>query len=276
MPARLRFVLPFFFAVVLISCGDSDADKQACLPISILRFSDSISYQYDANRRLTSILYLSKKGSIFAREDYTFNGNRLTGGTYRGTSSPGADRTWTLEYGSDGNPSRLVSWMDNQADVKTTTEFVHNSKGSLTKGTTRISVPGFPDPIYVGGYIYEYNDKGNVTTVKYVVSNGLGGTKEVLARENVTFDDKPQFYAASAELKTVNVYLYRYIPNANNCLASNIYYTDYNSSYVQMVPIVFTTAYDEGGRVTKLDTNSPFSIPTYGESLYYNGRYECR
>jgi hypothetical protein len=60
--------------VSISGCGDngSDITGNSCLPKYIYRMGDSLAYNYDVNKRLTSIVtYHVKK--ISAREDYSYN-----------------------------------------------------------------------------------------------------------------------------------------------------------------------------------------------------------
>jgi hypothetical protein len=277
MSARLN-LFAFSILLTLAGCGNGP-DMVSCIPKSLFVATDSLNYQYDRNLRLTSILYFSgrKATTPFLREDFTYQQFRLSGGT--STNLPTAtrqnDRIWTLEYGGNGLPSKHISSPVLNPDEKRITVFTHDGQGRLVKALTTLKIPNFTDPIFIGGYTYQYNDKGNVTTVKYILSNGAGQQVEVLARENFTFDDNSTFYASSNDLTIFNVYVNRYAPNTNNVLTSSIIYTDYGSQFTQPVSVTFTNSYDDGGMVNASTAFGTLAFSPAGQPMFYGARYDC-
>jgi hypothetical protein len=272
----MKALVPAILLCLLAACN-SDKGPEVCVPKSLRAYNDSIYYQYNDKHELTALLNFSGVNTMHSRIDLAYNNGKLVTVTNTITWSvtPRAVNSYTLEYGSDGMPSRLTEISPPEALFKTITEFTHDNNKRLVKAISSVTGAGYPTKSHVGGYVYEYNDAGNVTTVKYVIIDpqNTSNTKEVLGRENLTFDDRPPFYAGSKELTTLNVYVYKYIPNANNSIKARIYYVSNHSSLSSPSDITFTVNYDQNGRIATKST--PFFQSLSGELFFTKATYEC-
>ncbi|HZY82479.1 MAG TPA: hypothetical protein VFE50_23295 [Cyclobacteriaceae bacterium] len=263
--------------VLLISCNPEKAEE-ICVPQSLQVASDSISFTYTDTRQLTALQYFYNRNSrVNKRIDLTYNNGNLvtvTQTTLAFVTSPRLDVTFNLEYGSDGLPSKLTELKTFAPNEKYVTEFTHDSNKRLVKAVRHVEGPAFDAPRHVGGYIYEYNGNGNVVKIKYLLPGSLGEIVEVVARENITFDDRPVFYANSKDLAILNVYIYNYVPNVNNILTSKILWPSFDSFYSKPEDFSYTPTYDEKGRIQS-NSHTALAVAVFGELNFSLVTYAC-
>lgn len=285
--SRFLFATLFVSTIVIYSCkSDSDPATSTCRPSYVfLRAIDSIAYSYNSNGRLTAMTQFSASAkTISSIDEFSYVNGRLSEGktTQHGnTIQPNLKSQWKMEYGTDGLPSKLIETNKNlfQFQLQYITEFTHDSQGRLVRAMSHYeSTTVFPGS-FVYGYGYTYNDAGNVTVVKYYIPDnaaGPGATREVVARENLTFDNTELFYAGSEDVKTVNFYVYRHIPNKNNNLTAKISYQSFVSYFEEPVTITFTPIYNTDGRILSLSTTDIFWLPEFGTLTFLKAGYECK
>lgn len=274
----MRFFLPLIILAVLIaSCNDEDVADN-CLPQALVmsNVGDSVAYHYNDQQKLIGI-YRYRTGYVFRKTEITYDfGKILTvveSSNYANTEFR-TDRTYHFDYGTDGLPSKLSGYDIDEGGTRWYTEFTHDSNKRLVKAVQTVLLNGWAETILDGGYIYEYNDKGNVSTITYIIkANSDGDRKEVLARENLTFDNSSLLHAWSAELTMLDVYLYNEVPNANNVLSSKIYRPAYYSENSVPTSLTFTLTYDKHGKVT--GNHYSGSIPEFGDLIFSEAVYQC-
>lgn len=273
-PMRV-LVLSLLLCLLIAGCNH-DKVADVCLPTSLLTNDyDSIVYQYNDNRQLTTIYSYYGNRHLGEQTDLVYNDGKLVKVTHTfSTDPPYIDHVYNLEYGADGLPSKMTDMPPNSSG-QYVTEFTHDSNKRLIKAVTTFSASNFPE-LAIHGYEYEYNGAGNVTKVTYLILNTRNTLDEVLARENLTFDDRRVFYAESKDLTTLNVYVNSYVPNTNNTLTSRIIYTSYNSWFMSPVDVAFTPVYDDAGRLKNYTTVDFAALPSFGDLTFTRAIYECK
>jgi len=267
---KLLFIAIAWTTLVVVSCHDKDPAPAPCKPHSLLYDTDSIVYSYTQGR-ITKVLYYAS-GNQNYEDDIEYNAAGLPSTIGKFMIAIDGERSVdaynTLTYDDNGLPASLVT--DSYSSRYTTT-FTHNSAGQLIEAKTR---SGFQMD-FVGNTRYEYDDNGNVPRVYYTV-NVNGNIQEVLARENLAFDDKEKFYSNSRELTIMNVYVYGYLPNKNNCLGSTVHYYSYVQHFTSPLSINFAATYNDNGYIQSLQSDTPNTRLYSGEVLFKNIVYDCR
>lgn len=268
------FTLILLAAVIHGCQSDAIEPSLACKPSSFYQAFDSIHLVYDSKGHLLGLSRFAASPAQNETEEYQYSNGQLFSGAATSVAAPTrAYHQWTLTYGSDGLPSKLrEQWIGYYGEFITL--FTHDSEGRLTQGITRVFNGSDPNGIFVGGFIYVYDDHDNVTTVKYIIADQNGLTKEVVARENLSFDHSPVFFRGSSDLTTRNIYVYRQIPNKNNTLTARVYYASYVETFSPPLNITFDPAYDKQGRIQSFLSNFP-AEPQLGDILYTRLRYQC-
>gem|GEM_PF-7097170 len=251
----------------VVGCRDKDI-APACKTHALIYDTDSVVYSY-ADGRVKTVLYYGS-GALLNRDDIEYNSSGQPADISK--SNVGLDGTLTsdshhsLSY-ENGKPSELVT--DSYAG-HFTTQFDYDESGRLSTAETR---SGY-NQRFVGTTRYEYDANGNVPKVYYTI-NINGVVKEVLARENLSFDSSEKFYNETPELKILNEYVYGYLPNRNNCLGSTVYYYSYAQHFASPLSISFIATYDDEGQIKSLQTEGQNTQLYSGEVLFKNVIYDC-
>lgn len=254
--------------ISLIACKDDEPALTCDKPAALLFTSDSIVYRYSSGRIVLVEYFIS--GRKTNKDEFLYNsGGQLAAITKAKILIDGSESVesyHTLAYGSDGLPSELET---DSFSGHYSTEFVHDDNKRLVSAETSY---GFQRS-FVGKTRYEYDANGNIPKVFYTIDLNHDIT-EVLARENLSFDDKEKYYKNSAELKIANEYVYGYLPNSNNCMSSKVYYYSYDQHFTSPMEVTFSVAYDEDGRIKTLESDETTQLFT-GEVLFNKAVYTC-
>ncbi len=274
--ARFRFVLfLFLLATTWWGCENHAIEPtNGCKPLSFFLAFDSIHLDYNGNGQLQGLSRFAASPAQNETEEYQYSNGQLFSGAATSVAAPSrAYHQWTLTYGTDGLPSKLSEqWIGYYGQFVTV--FTHDAQGRLVQGLTRVFNGVDPNGTFVGGFTYTYNNHDNVTQVKYIINDGTGKTKEVVARENLTFDNADVFYHGSKDLTVRNVYVYHQLPNRNNVLSATIYYASYIEAFTTPLTLNFELEYDKAGRIRSFVSNYP-AEPQQGDLLYTRLQYEC-
>lgn len=251
-----------------ISCHDKDPGPALCKPHALLYDTDSIIYNYEGGQVKTISYYIS--GLKTKQDEFNYSGNLLVTVSklslqFDGTST--LDSHHTLAYNGEGKPTQLTT--DSYAG-HFVTEFTHEN-GRLTKAET---ISGYAQTFFVGSTRYEYDGNGNIPKVYYTITTNAG-VKEVLARENLSFDEKDKFYVNSSELKIANEYVYGYLPGKNNCLSATVYYFSYAQHFTSPLSVTFASAYNDQGLISSLQNEGTSTQLNSGEVLFNKVSYNC-
>ncbi|MEI9920059.1 MAG: hypothetical protein WDO14_14865 [Bacteroidota bacterium] len=262
--------LPFCITMLVatISCHEKDPAPALCKPHVLTYTHDSIIYNYESERIKTVAYYIS--GIQTNQDQFEYTGDFLTGLSkitmeFDGTQT--LDVYYTIHYDNQGKPDSLFS--DSYAG-HFETYFTHEN-GRLTTATT---VSGIAQVFFVGTTRYEFNNDGNVPKVFYTIRQN-GVKTEVLARENLSFDDSEKFYANTPELRIVDEYVYGYLPGNNNCLSSTVYYYSYAQHFAAPQSVSFTSAYNDQGLIQTLQYEGTPTQLNSGEVLFNKVSYSC-
>jgi hypothetical protein len=266
--------------LALFSCHHDDGFKiERCLPSSLKTNTDSIVFEYDNNKKLTGTSYYLSSRHLTASNEFEYdnNGRLVTLKNYDHrifTNDVTLNSTYTLEYDSKNLPSVLHINQSSSPNMEIKTEFTHDDQNRLSIAAINLIFPDFS--FQSAGFRYEYDDNDNVVKIYYQVRlNNNKDLEEVLARENLTFDDHPVFYKHSSALTIANVYLFNYVPNNNNCLSAKVYYPDYQSHFTSPQEFEFLPAYNKNGLVTQLIDPSQTAQLYFNEVLFNNATYQC-
>lgn len=255
--------------VAAMSCGGDDPGP-VCKPRALIYDNDSVTYTYTDNRITTVKYYTAGRQTNEDGLTYNSNGQLVTVSklniAFDGTQ--GISSHHTLQYGSDGHPLELVS---NSLAGNFKTKFTHNEHGQLALAVTTSGI----QEAYVGTTRYQYDANGNIPKVYYTLRLN-GQITEVLARENLSFDDNEKYYINSTELKIANEYIYGYLPNRNNCLSATVYYYSYQQHFANPLSISFVASYDDQARIKSLQADGPNTRLYSGEVLFKDVLYDCR
>jgi hypothetical protein len=260
-----------FFSLLLsvtIGCHNKDPGPSLCKPRALLYDSDSVVYTYESGLIKTIGYYVS--GRQTTRDEFNYSGKQLATVSkltiqLDGTST--LDSHHVISYNSDGKPTMMTT---DSYDGHFVTEFTHKN-GNLTKAET---ISGYTQTYFVGSTRYEYDANGNIPKTYYTV-NTNGGVTEVLARENLSFDEKEKFYTNAPELKIANEYVYGYLPGRNNCLSATVYYFSYAQHFTTPLSVTFTSTYNEAGLISSLKNEGTSLQLNSGEVLFNNISYNC-
>jgi hypothetical protein len=252
---RRHFLLSLILFSILLSCDKSDDPAlTVCRPEYARTGTDSIVYNYSSTNRLISIQYYNAFGIhlLQYQDDLTYDSkNNLTGFVHNYYSF--SDKAihpidiYELSYTSDNKPDTLKRWGGVKNDYPFITKFSYDSKGRLERRDAFVFKTSFTD-----SYRYEYDAKDNVSKIFFKRIN----SDEYLGRENIEFDNQRPFYAASKDLETVNVYIYRYQPNQNNCKKSIITGQNPYTTFLQPVTVDYKITYNEKGLINSLSTDN--------------------
>ncbi len=245
---------------ILGSCSKDETPTLLCVPTSLVRESDdSIAYELDALGRIALISYYDFTDVIRRTDEFEYNSNGLLltiqSTEYISTVHQFLAR-YEIKYGSDDIPDSMLWYQHADLLFPVITRFTHDSKG-------RLVAREYPESITEERY--EYDNSGNI--VRAYHKNTLRG--EILAWENMTFDNNPVFYSASTGLNVANVYAYRYMPNRNNPLKSVVHYKD-GITYTVGVEVNFTMTYNIQGWPTAINNDGNILPEIY--SIYYSCR----
>lgn len=265
---EFRKVVPVLLLLATLGCHDKDPGPALCKPHALLYTTDSVVYNYESGQIKTIDYFVA--GEKTRRDEFNYLGNLLATVSklsilFDGTST--LDSHHALSYGDDGKPSLLTT--DSYAGHFVTT-FTHQN-GRLTQAETS---SGLSQSYFVGSTRYEYDDNGNIPKIYYTINTNTG-VKEVLARENLSFDDANKFYINSAELKIANEYVYGYLPGKNNCLSSTVYYYSYAQHFASPLSVTFTSTYNDQGLISSLKNEGTSTQLNSGEVLFNKVSYNC-
>jgi hypothetical protein len=253
-----------------IGCHNHDPGPSVCRPRTLQYDTDSIVYKYDDNGRVSTVQYFSS-GRQSRQDDFGYGSSgrivTIAKSSLALDGTPSIDSNHTISWGGDGLPANLVT---DSYSGHFTTKFTHDDQKRLSTAETS---SGFQQ-YFVGSTRYEYDDNGNIPKVYYTL-NFNQQVQEVLARENLTFDDKEKFYINTPELKIANEYVYGYLPDKNNCLTSKVYFYSYAQHFVQPQEVSFTAAYNDQGLIKTLKTDGDNGTLYSGEVLFNNILYSC-
>jgi hypothetical protein len=229
-----------------------------------------VVYIYNNDQRVETVAYYVS-GRQTKQDEFTYNSDGRLQTVAKltlyidGTKS--IDAHHTIVYGNDGLPATLTT--DSYAG-HFTTEFTHDDSHKLTVAKTGVGTGNW----FLGSTRYEYDANGNVPKVYYTIFVN-GASKEVLARENLSFDNTEKYYANSPELKVCNEYVYGYLPTRNNCLGSTVYYYSYQQHFSTPLNVVFTAGYNDQGQIKSLESDGDDQLYS-GEVLFNDVLYSCR
>jgi hypothetical protein len=262
-----RIIILILSITAFISCRDKDP-VAACKTHALIYDADSVVYAY-ADGRIKTVLYYGS-GNLINRDDIEYNASgQPTDVSKSNVGLDGAlstDSHHSLVY-ENGRPSQLLS---DSYGGHFTTKFKYDESSRLSTAETSSGYDGR----FVGITRYEYDKNGDIPKVYYTI-NINGALKEVLARENLYFDNNEKFYSQTPELKILNEYVYGYLPNKNNCLGSTVYYYSYSQHFASPLSINFIATYDDEGQIKSLQTEGQ-NTPLYsGEVLFKNVVYDC-
>ena len=251
----------------VISCHDKDPGPPLCRPHALLYDTDSIVYNYQDGHIKTVAYFIS--GRQTNQDEFNYIGSQLATVSkltiqFDGTSS--LDSHHVLSYNDQGQPVSLAT--DSYAGHFVTT-FTHKDKQLIRSETAWGSMLDF-----VGSTRYEYDENGNIPKVYYTI-NLNAGVKEVLARENLSFDDRDKFYLNSPELKIANEYVYGHLPGKNNCLSATVYYYSYAQHFSSPLSVAYTSAYNDQGMILTLKNQGTPTQLNSGEVLFNKVSYNC-
>jgi hypothetical protein len=266
---RLR-ILPVYAVLlsIAIGCHDKDPALAVCRPHSLQFDTDSAVYRYDDNLRISTVLYYAS-GQLNKQDDFGYSSFGLSTVAKSSIMIDGTqtvDSYHTIDYDMLGFPSTLIT---ESASGHYKTTFTHDFLNRLTEAKTTYGSQN----IFVGSTRYEYDDNDNVPKVYYTI-NFNQKIQEVLARENLSFDDKEKFYVNVPELKIVNEYVYGYLPNKNNCLGSKVYFFSYQQHFVEPLSVSFSADYNDQGLIKTLRTEETTQLYS-GEELFNKLFYNC-
>lgn len=264
-----RLSLVAFLGLLLIAgCGD-DPSPDVCRPIALQVGNDSIAFSYNGKGKIDVISYHDVLGHKSKQNDITYNsdGRPVTIITTIFPLSANAfvDVEYRLTYDEQGRPKNLEALPFFGDPINT--EFTHDDQNRLIEASTS------SDGNFVGSTRYEYDEKGNIPKVFYTL-NLNQRIQEVLARENLTFDDTEKFYANVPELKICNEYVFAYLPNKNNCLTATVYYYSYLQRFANPLSVEFQASYNERGLINSLESNSATQLYS-GDVLFEAIIYHC-
>ena len=267
----MKYILPLIFCIAVLlatfSCRDKDPAPPICKPHTLAYDTDSIVYNYQDGKITTIAYYIS--GNQTNEDQYTYSGNVLKTVSkltmrFDGTST--LDSYHVISYDDQGRPASLAT--DSDAG-HFDTDFVHEDnklvKAETTWGRSKL---------FIGTTRYEYDGNGNIPKVYYTV-NFNGTVKEVLARENLSFDDKEKFYVSAPELKIANEYIFGHLPGNNNCLSSTVYYYSYTEHFTSPLSVTFAAAYNDQGLISTLKNEGTSTQLNSGEVLFNKVSYTC-
>ncbi len=262
--------LTFFVTVVWLAGCSQDAVPITCRPTALQRYGDSLVYRYNDQGKLYLLDYYDVLGRINKHDEFTLDSKGrlalVTKVTYPIAGGSVVDAVHTLSYGDSDLP---VSLNTQTVSGVITTTFTHDNLGRLIEASTSTGSPAE----FLGSTRYEYDDNGNIPKVYYKLMINSKLT-EVLARENLSFDDKFKFYAEVPELKACQEYVYSYLPNKNNCTSAKVYYYSYKSRFVTPLSINFQTTYNERGLIKSIQDDPPASLNS-SEVLFERVIYTC-
>jgi len=262
-----RIIISILSIAVVLSCRDKDP-APVCKTHSLTYDTDSVVYSYTDGKIKTVFYYGS--GALLNRDDIEYNASGQPADVSKLNVAPDGslilESRHSLVYEND-RPSKLIT--DSYAG-HFTTKFDYDESGRLLTAETSW---GYGEA-FVGSTRYEYDENGNIPRVYYTI-NLNGVRKEVLARENTSFDSNEKFYSKTPELKIVNEYIYGYLPNKNNCLGATVYYYSYAQHFASPLSITFIATYDDEGQIKSLQTEGQNTQLYSGEVLFKNVIYDC-
>ena len=268
----MKRLLSLPFCVLLLSatnsCHDKDPGPALCRPHALLYDTDSIVYNYESGQIKTIDYFVS--GRQTRQDEFNYSGNQLVTVSkltiqFDGTST--LDSHHALSYNSEGKPTLLTT--DSYAG-HFITEFTHEND-RLTKAETS---SGYTQTYFVGSTRYEYDNNGNIPKIYYTINTNAGVT-EVLARENLSFDEKDKFYVNASELKVANEYISGYLPGKNNCLSATVYYYSYAQHFSSPLSVTYSSAYNDQGLISSLKNEGTSTQLNSGEVLFNKVSYNC-
>lgn len=259
------------FCIILLSatvaCHHDDPSINLCVPHALKTENDSVVYAYVGGHVKTASYYAG--GRMNAVAEFSYNKSAQLISVTKSNIIDGDDYIDSynaLSYGTDGRPTLLETTQSGSQTLRT--RFTHNTSGQLVKAETLYT--GFS----LGITRYEYDANGNIPKVYYTVYINNEKT-EVLARENLSFDDKEKFYVNSPDLKLLNEYVYGYLPTKNNCLSSTVYYHSYEQRFTSPQSVTFTSTYNDDGLITSLISEGTSTQLYSGEVLFNKVVYSC-
>jgi hypothetical protein len=268
----MKYLLWLPFCILLlsatISCHDKDPGPALCKPHALSYDTDSIVYNYESGQVKTIAYFVS--GRQTQQDEFNYSGNTLVTVsrlTMQIDETLSLDSYHVLSYDDQGQPDQMTT--DSYAGHLITT-FTHEN-GKLTNAETR---SGITQSYFVGSTRYEYDGNGNIPKIYYTIYTNAG-INEVLARENLSFDEKAKFYVNAPELRIASEYVYGYLPGANNCLSATVYYYSYSQHFSTPLSITFTSAYNDQGLISSLKNEGTSTQLNSSEVLFNKVFYNC-
>ncbi len=267
---RLLLLIAVIGTLGFAGCSQDPAPI-TCKPFALQRYGDSLVYRYNDQGKLYLLEYYNVLGRITKHDEFTFDSKGrlalVTKVTFPIAGGADVDAVHTINYGDSDLPATLTT--QTVSDVITTT-FTHDDQQRLTEASTSVGSPA----IFLGSTRYEYDENGNIPKIYYKLNINSKIT-EVLARENLSFDDTRKFYAEVPELKICQEYIYSFLPNRNNCTSAKVYYYSYKSRYVTPLLVNFQMTYNERGLIKSIQDDPSGTNLNTSEVLFERVVYKC-
>jgi hypothetical protein len=184
---------------------------------NILVNKDRLKYEYDDTGRVSTVRYTDSAGVVFARVDFTYNGQKLIKARRFQKSGAGfiTDKIMTFSYHTDGNLFELTYHylpVNNQTETTFTDRFeqydnkinvddfglIHNDffdhlvllpQVQLQKNNPRMETRTGDGLNYVVNYTYTY-DNANAPLIKagdLIISNGSDTGKRIQIKSTFSY-----------------------------------------------------------------------------------------
>jgi hypothetical protein len=205
--------------IIIAACSGED-EKLPCIPASLQTYSDSLSFHYTSDRKLSGLFYYMSKNHLNSRDEFFYNSKKQLQKVNRYIelypSDERLDNSYSLEYDAKGLPSRMLETGRDLGTDTLITTYAHDGQGRFTSASVSFAL--FDMVAY--SYRYEYGDGNNVKNV-YYSHPGFGGVmQEDTVLQNLTYDNKQTFYSGVKDLAVYNVYINRFFPSQNNCTSA--------------------------------------------------------
>ena len=262
----LLFSLLLTLQVFLSCSSDDEPAPEVCVPLVAINGLTTYNYEYNESGRLERIEYYETRPEKEDLLTYDSKG-RLIKVIRRWIQLDYTYETYELDYNNQGKPATMRSWGQDTSYPPEVTTFSYDTKGRLTIREKTVAT-------FVRSYRYEYDNNDNVTKVFLKGIDINNQDDEVLGRENLSFDTRPRFYAASPELETLNVYVFTYEPSKNNVLSSSVTWINHGTYFSAPTDITYTVGYNEKELVNSL--NLSFTPGSFPDFVFYSMEYKCK
>lgn len=242
------------------------------------QYVDSAVFIYGSSNRLERISYY-QLSRVYNYDTIEYNSKgQLTKLTkYQIDHNVGVSRvmtTYSLEYDSKNKPLKVLVKNTLSYPESMTWDFTHDDKSNLSEITAEHQNPF----VEVRNSVkYEYNVEGNVVKVFYKKyegeNNGEYQFSNVLARENLKFDNKATYYSTSKDLLLINTYLYGYFPSKNNTLQTKIFYINPEEWHRDPLLVNISVNYNNQGKIIRSESGEITTSQI--ENKIYSIKYAC-